>query len=520
MQKIPSILTALVILLASGCTAVDPNPAASHEYDSWDDTELSLFDEYEDTAAGIPDRADHNDGEFWQQLRREFRLTDNHHSAVKKRLDLYANNARQVERILRQGEPYLAYIQNEVKKRGFPGEVVLLPFIESGYDPFAYSHGRAAGLWQFIPSTGKYFGLKQDWWYDERRDIVASTNAALDYLDKLQRGFNGDWLLAVAAYNAGGGTVRNAIKRNKKAGKPTDFWHLDLPKETTGYVPKLLAISLLIKNPGHYGVKLPVIDSAPAFAIIETGTQLDLIVAADLAGMDADAFYRINPGFNRWATHPEGPHRLAIPIDKAWTFSRNLAELPASERVKWVRHKIAAGETLSHIARHYQTTVNVLKQSNDLGNSNIRAGQYLLVPVAAKDASRYATLAKRLQYSKSSGHKTSYQVKDGDSLWIIARRNKVTVAQLTKWNRLDAGSLIKPGQQLAIWKNGKATPAGKHVRKVSYTVRGGDSLYSISRKFNVSIADLKRWNNLHKDKYLQPGQKLKIRVDVTRLTRK
>lgn len=512
MQKAASILTALVILLATGCTTVDSYPTASYDEVLWDDLEAP--------AAGTPNRVNHNGGKFWQQLRKEFRLTDNRHSAVKKRLALYADNARQVERIFKQGEPYLAYIRKEVEKRGFPGEVVLLPFIESGYDPFAYSHGRAAGLWQFIPSTGKYFGLKQDWWYDERRDIVASTNAALDYLDKLQKGFKGDWLLTFAAYNAGGGTVRNAIKRNQKAGKPTDFWHLQLPKETTGYVPKLLAISLVVKNPGLYGVQLPVIDSAPGFAIIETGNQLDLVVAADLAGMETDDFYRINPGFNRWATHPDGPHQLAIPIDKAWTFSKNLAELPASERVKWVRHKIAAGETLSHIAKRYQTTVKVLQQSNNLGNSSIRAGRYLLVPVAAKDASRYAALAKRLQYRKVSGSKTSYQVKDGDSLWEIARRNKVTVAQLTKWNRLDAGSLIKPGQQLAIWKNGKQTATGKHVRTVNYTVRSGESLYSISRKFNVSINDLKRWNSLHGDKYLQPGQNLKIRVDVTRLTQK
>jgi membrane-bound lytic murein transglycosylase D len=180
MHKTPSILTALVILLASGCTSVTPYPTASHDDDLWNDQE--------DPAAGTPNRVDHDDGEFWQQLRKKFRLTDNSHSAVRKRLTMYGDNARQVERILRRGEPYLAYIQNEVEKRGFPGEIVLLPFIESGYDPFAYSHGRAAGLWQFIPSTGKYFGLKQDWWYDERRDIVASTNAALDYLDKLQRG--------------------------------------------------------------------------------------------------------------------------------------------------------------------------------------------------------------------------------------------------------------------------------------------------------------------------------------------
>ena len=499
---------------------MDPNPPVSGEQGPSGETGLVLIDDQETPAAGIPNRVQHSGGKFWQQVRRDFRLSDIRDSAINKRVALYAKNTQQVERILNRGEPYLAYIRYEVEKRNFPAEVVLLPFIESGYDPFAFSHGRAAGLWQFIPSTGKYFGLKQDWWYDERRDVVASTDAALDYLDKLQKEFNGDWLLAFAAYNAGGGTVRNAIKRNRKAGKPTDFWHLELPAETTGYVPKLLAICRVINNPGDYGIELPVIDSAPVFAIIETGGQLDIVVAAELADMKTDAFYQINPGFNRWATHPEGPHQLAIPIDKAHSFARNLAELPASERVKLVRHRVAQGETLSHIAHRYQTTVTVLQQSNNLGNTRIRAGSYLLVPVAAKDASRYAALNKRLQHAGTSGRKIGYKVQNGDSLWVIANRHQVSVKQLIKWNRLNSGSLIKPGQQLVIWKNNKGAPVGKRVRTVNYTVRRGDSLYSISKKYNVSIANLQRWNNLQKGKYLQPGQILKVHVDVTRLTQK
>ncbi len=499
---------------------MDASPPASWQLDPTDDTGMALVDGQETTAAGIPNRIQLNDGDFWQQVRKDFRLFNIQNSAINKQTALYADNAKQVEQTLRRGEPYLAYIHKEVEKRNLPGEVVLLPFVESGYDPFAFSHGRAAGLWQFIPSTGKSFGLKQDWWYDERRDVVASTDAALNYLEKLNRNFNGDWLQTFAAYNAGGRRIRNAIRSNRKSGKPTDFWHLKLAGETTNYVPKLLAISRVINNPVQYGVELPVLNSAPGFATIQTGGQLDIVVAAVLAGLENSALYQINPGFNRWATHPEGPHQLAIPVDKADTFTSNLAELPPSERIKLIRHKISSGETLSHIAHRYQTTVKVLQQSNDLGTTRIREGRYLLVPVAAKDSSRYAVLNKRLHHASRSSRKINYTVRNGDSLWLIAKRHQVTVNQLIKWNRLNSASLVKPGQQLVILKNGRKTTSGKHIRTINYTVRNGDSLYLIARRFNVTITDLQRWNSLDKGKYLQPGQRLKIRVDVTRLSQK
>lgn len=522
MNRIRLVLIAFTIQLATGCASLD---STSHSSGTSADAQYAAITDLSAQAppgsGGLSGKATASptaDNSFWGQLRQGFRLNGLEHVTVISRAAEYGRNPRQVERIFKRGDPYLAYIHGEVKKRNFPTEIVLLPFVESGYDPFAYSHGRAAGLWQFIPGTGKMYGLKQDWWYDGRRDVVESTQAALNYLDYLQQRFDGDWLLAIAAYNSGSGHVSRAIERNRKAGKPTDFWHLQLPKETAAYVPKLLAISRVVKQPSKYNVVLAPVDPAPAFAIVGTAGQLDIAIAAELASIDTEELYLLNPGFNRWSTHPDGPHQLAIPIAQSAVFEENLAALPNNQRVKWVRHKIRKGETLSHIARRYSTTISVLRSTNVMKGSNIRIGQHLLVPVAAKDASRYAALAKHLQPARASSNKLTHRVHPGDSLWRIARQYNVTVNQVTRWNRLDGGALIKPGQQLVIWKKGKTSANGKRVRTVNYTVRTGDSLYLIAKKFNVSINDLRRWNNLAKGKYLQPGQHLKLYVDVTQLS--
>jgi len=522
-----SILLALLLLLVASCTTLrqetaqpgsaglaveEPPPANEFPVVSASNTATAPALTAEDTTTVVAE-AEHED--FWQLLRDDFGLPDEPHAAVTRRIREYRNNHDQVERILDRGEPYLAFIFDAVRERGFPSELVLLPFIESGYDPFAYSHGRAAGLWQFIPGTGRRYGLTQDWWYDGRRDIVASTHAALDYLDQLHQEFDGDWLLALAAYNSGEGTVHNAVQHNRRSGKPVDFWHLRLPRETAAYVPKLLAIVAIIRHPDAYGVTLQPVDMQPGFRLVDTRGQLDIGVAAELAEMDNEDLYRLNPGFNRWATHPDGPHRLAIPSDRQAVFEENLAALPDSERVKWVRHRISKGETLSHIASRYDTTVAVLRSSNALRGNTIRAGHYLLVPVAAKDPSRYTSLARLSGTPRTSGSRQTYTVRSGDSLWTIARRHGVKVDQLVVWNRLD-NRTIRPGQQLAIWNRGAGAGRGKTTRTVSYTVRSGDSLYLISQKFRVSINELRRWNELQKGKYLQPGQRLKVYVDVTR----
>ena len=517
-----------LLLTLGGCASMQPGPSPEYSPQSSTTEPLPLsrpLDAAETAAAEVPlEFADTLPEpaalpaepvpapDFWQTVRDGFRLPGKQQPTVIRFAADYGRSAVQVKRTFRKAEPYLAYIQGEVEERGFPAEITLLPFVESGYDPFAYSHGRAAGIWQFIPGTGKMYGLKQDWWYDGRRDIVASTRAALDYLGWLQQEFDGDWLLALAAYNSGSGTVRKAVRKNRKAGKPVDFWHLDLPRETSSYVPKLLAISRVVEQPQHYGVTLQPVDRDPDFAIVETGGQLDIAIAADLAELDVEALYALNPAYNRWATHPEGPHRLLVPVDRADVFEANLETLPESSRVKWVRHKVRSGETLSHIARRYDTKVSVVRQTNDLGSDTIRTGSWLMVPVAALHASRYAALEK----AQRDGRNSTYRVRNGDSLWKIARRHNVTVAQLARWNGLKKNAVIRPGQKLVIRKGALAASGGVKVRTVRYTVRKGDSLSLISRKFNVSIADLRSWNGLNGRKYLQPGQQLKVHVDVTK----
>ena len=516
-------LLALTLLLLIGCTSMDTSSRVpTGTVENTDDSQLSDFTTPESPTTTIPvenhtsgttsTTADNQD--LWAQLRAGFKLPDKQRAAVKTRARVYAKTPHQVERIFRKGKPYLAYIHAEVARRDLPAEVTLLPFIESGYNPFAYSQSRAAGLWQFIPGTGKQFGLKQDWWYDGRRDVIASTNAALDYLVQLNREFKGDWLLTFAAYNAGGGTVRNAIKRNRKAGKPTNYWQLELPTETEKYIPKLLAISTIVESPDKYAVTLPPVSTTPMFTAVDTDRQLDITVAAELADIDAGDLYALNPGLNRWTTHPEGPHTLAIPVEKSRLFEEKLAQLPESARVLWKRHTIQRGETLSGLAQRYDTTVAALTHINSLDPDRIRAGTKIMIPGSVKDPTRYAALSRRLQQNRNNSRKLTYKVRSGDNLWSIARRHQVSVKQVARWNRVDSQALLKPGQKLVIWKGGKA--ADQPQKPLIYTVRNGDSLYRISRKFKVSIAQLRKWNNLPKGKYLQPGQNLKLYVDAGR----
>ncbi|MDA8622371.1 transglycosylase SLT domain-containing protein, partial [Psychrosphaera sp.] len=229
----------------------------------------------------------------------------------------YAKHPSYITRVAKRAEPFLHFIVEEIEKREMPIELALLPIVESAFDPFAYSHGRASGLWQFIPGTGNRFKLKQTWWYDGRRDVAASTRAALDYLSFLHKTLDGDWLNAIAAYNSGEGRVLRAIKRNRKRHLPTDFWSLDLPRETSAYVPKLLALSDLLKRSDEFKVSWYPIANEPAISVIDAKKQIDIAKAAELAGMELNDLHKMNPGYNQWATDPNGPHKFIVPIEKA-----------------------------------------------------------------------------------------------------------------------------------------------------------------------------------------------------------
>lgn len=470
--------------------------------------------------------------DLWSRLRAGFKLTGYENEGVENDLEWFERHPNYLERVVERAQPYLYLIVNELEERNMPMEIALLPVVESAYQPFAYSHGRAAGLWQFVPGTGRRFGLRQTWWYDGRRDVAASTRAALDYLQYLHKHFDGDWLHALAAYNSGEGTVGRAIRYNQRHNKPTDYWSLDLPKETEGYVPKLLAISKLVANPPSHGVVLESIDDAPYLTSVETGSQIDLDLAAELADIPLEDMYLYNPGYNRWATDPKGTHRLLVPVDKAETFAQNLAEYPAKERIAWKRHTIRKGEVLGTLADHYRTTVSLIKSVNKITGSNIRAGQTLIIPVARKDLSRYSLSAsqrlKSLQNRERNGYKLEYLVQEGDTLWGIARKYDVSVMKLAKWNGMAPRDPLKPGKKLVIWTKDEdklatinpATfvhPFEKTThRRIGYTVRHGDSLAKISQRFRVSIHNLKRWNRLDGKKYLHPGQRLTLYIDVKR----
>ncbi len=468
---------------------------------------------------------------LWARIRDHFALPEPDNARVRVQLDWYARHPEYLQRAFTRAEPFLHFIEQEVEARHMPSEIALLPVVESAYQPFAYSHGRAAGLWQFIPSTGRRFGLKQNWWYDGRRDVYASTRAALDYLNQLKDDFNGDWLLALAAYNSGEGTVLAAQARNRRRGLPTDFWHLDLPRETRAYVPKLLALGELVKHPARYGIALQPIPDKPYLAVVQIHSQIDLARAADLAGLSLDQIYRLNPGFNRWATAPGGPHRLLLPQDDAAAFLGKLAELPRRERVSWARHRIRPGETLSVIARRYHTTVAVLRRINGLRGTTIRAGHHLLIPVASESLARYRLSAEQrllaLRRTPRAGRREVHVVRPGDTLWQIARNFGVSLRALARWNGLAPGDVLRPGRKLVIWKRGLARqvayvpPAGPPdalgvVQTIRYIVRRGDSLARISQRFRVSVRQLCAWNSISPRSILHPGQRLTVRVNVTR----
>jgi membrane-bound lytic murein transglycosylase D len=330
--------------------------------------------------------------DIWDRLRTGFNLPQQDAQSVQAHIDTFHNHPRHIEAILKRGKPYLFYILNQVEERGMPAELALLPVIESAFDPFANSPAGAAGIWQFMPVTAKHVGLRRDWWVDDRRDIIAATDAALDYLSELHQRFNGDWLLALSAYNAGSARVKRAIRRNHSEGKAVDFWSLPLPDETRGYVPKLMALRAIISRPEAYGIKLPALPNSHYFTVVDAGGQIDLQVAAQLTGTPMDELQRLNPGLIRSMTPPDSTHTLLIPSASVQRFHERLAQLPADQRVQSVKYRVREGDTLSAIALNSQTTVSRLRQINQLEDTRIIAGKLLIVPTGERDEDASAAM--------------------------------------------------------------------------------------------------------------------------------
>ena len=463
---------------------------------------------------------------LWVCLRRGFSLPDGNERRVQIQLNWYRKHPGYMLRTATRAQPYLYYVVQQLKKRHMPLDLALLPIVESAYDPFAYSNGRAAGLWQFIPSTGRLYGLKQDWWFDGRRDVIDSTNAALDYLQNLHKQFN-SWLLALAAYNSGVGTVEYAIRYNERHHRPTDFWHLNLPAQTRNYVPRLLAVRDVVENADKYGITLPPVANAPYLAKVKLQGQIDLAVAANMIGISLKQMYLLNPGYNRWATPPDNSVTLVMPLEDKNNFMSKLDEMKKKIEVRWVGHRIRPGESLGVLADRYHTTVAELRRHNGLHNNLIQAGHILMVPSPSRRYTRYvlseSMRVARTQDEAHGAHKEVLHVQNGDTLWGLSRLYHVSVADLAKWNGMAPHDPLHVGQKLVIWQSGHHALGSRRqnpsypvsaLRRIRYVVHRGDSLSSISDQFNVSLHKLARWNELSMSSILHPGQRLTLFVDV------
>ena len=471
------------------------------------------------------DESASRDRDIWDRIRDGLSLSDPIHPKALREAVWYGRHREYLHRTASRARPYLAYIVHEVEKRKLPIEFSLLPIVESAFQPFAYSPKDAAGLWQFIPATGRRYGLKQNWWYDGRRDVVESTRAALEYLTKLLQDFDGDPLLAVAAYNWGEGNVARAISRNRARGKPTDVWSLRLPRETRSHVSRLLAIAAVVANPGRFDVVLEPIPDRVHFQAVVLDSQIDLAVAADLAGITLDELYLLNPGFKRWATNPGGPHRLQLPRHHVDRFRAGLARLPGVGDVQWARHEIVYGDTLAAIAKRYRTSVAALKKFNRLATARIRAGRHLMVPASANAANgsldRSALYAWPDDSALGEAAKSIHVVRVGDSLWAIARRYDVSVTQLAGWNDISVKSVLRPGQRLTVYRRNpgaarsdrRATAARRGAgttRSVVHVVERGDTLSGIAEQHGTTVLRIAEFNQIGKSSVLLPGQRLHV----------
>ncbi|WP_370546348.1 murein transglycosylase D [Edwardsiella tarda] len=382
----------------------------------------------------------------------KMKVPDNYR--VREQRNKYLRNKSYLHDVTLRAEPYMYWIVEQIKKRNMPMELVLLPIVESAFNPHATSSANAAGLWQIVPQTGRNYGLKQNQWYDGRRDVAASTTAALDMMQRMNKMFGGDWLLTLAAFNSGEGRVMQAIKANKRKGRPTDFWSLSLPRETSIYVPKVLALSDIIKHNQRYGIKLPKSSQERALARVDVGQQIQLSQAAEMAGMSLTKLKSFNSGYKRNVTAPRGhgPRYIMVPLAHVDRLKDSLAEreiaaiqpdTQLADNRTTSTYKVRSGDTISGIARRLNMTQQTLLSMNNLRGSTLKAGQTLKVAANGN--------AKAL-----ADNTITYKVRKGDSLSSIARRHGVDLDDVMRWNsKVNDNGQIQPGDLLTLYVKDK-----------------------------------------------------------------
>ncbi|MDR0248023.1 MAG: LysM peptidoglycan-binding domain-containing protein [Burkholderiales bacterium] len=468
--------------------------------------------------------------DLWEIIVEGYGIPDLEGPLVRKWEQWYSSRPDYIARMIDRSRLYLYHIVHEVQARHMPMEIALLPMIESAYNPNALSSSRASGIWQFIPSTGKNYGLKQNWWVDERRDVLSATDSALDYLQKLYGDFN-DWHLALAAYNWGEGSVSRALIKNRAQGLPRTYEALKMPKETANYVPKLQAIKNIVRNPEKYNIELADVPDAPYFTVVKTTKRMDVDKAASLAGMSKEEFLALNPHHNRPVIAGADEFTLLLPIDKAERFASKL-ELVDQPLVTWQAYRLHKDETFAQVANKFGMSLEALQAVNGLGRrAQAREGVTLLVPAEQPSWTAEASLAKAVFTTVPIGRMSHYKVKRGDTLTQIARRHDTTVEELMRLNGLKSAQNLRVGKNIRVYSDvarttslptqsldrasaTASTRAATTVQGAYYKVQKGDTLGQIASHYRVSVQDLMRWNGLANAKALRAGQNLRVFGDA------
>jgi len=498
-----------------------------------------------------------NADNLWDVLRDEFTLPHyENHPAVQERIQWFLENQDFLVRSASRAAPYLYYISQQVKKRHLPAELVLLPIIESGYDPYSLSNMGAAGIWQLMPGTASGLGVKRNGWYDGRRDIIASTRAALTYLAYLQSFFEGNWLYAIAAYNTGEGNVLSAIKRNIRHGEDTDFWSLPLAQQTRDYVPSLLALAIIISNPDRYPIYLPPVRNAPYLAQVDVGSTISIKYAASLAGITHKKLMQLNSAYTEAHASNKGPYKIILPIENVEQFSENLSQSRNAEHsINWQHYRVKSGDTLASIANKFDVGVGALRKLNQLSSNRVKKGMNLIIPITTTPKSsktddnteplhdeyrnesiaqnkmmsqpkkQLAKQQKTILQTKTIRVSTSYKLQPGDTVYMIrkndtldsiAKRFHLSKLALLQTNHLKNNKLaigkqiiipthqLRQGNQKQKSKSHEIAPGD-----TIYMVRSGDTLEKISKKFHTN-ASVIRVANVINTSMVREGDRLVI----------
>lgn len=458
------VLALVAVLILAGCAGM----SGTDSRDGGQDTSQTI-----DLTVPAPDA--------WERIRRGYAIPNLNTPLVDKWTAYYARHPESMNRMANRAGKYLYYIVEEINRRGLPTELALLPFVESAYNPIAYSHANASGLWQFIPSTGTQFKLKQDWWHDQRRDPIASTNAALDYLEYLFE-FQGDWYLALASYNWGEGAVQRAVKKNAAAGKPTDYLSLNMPAETQNYLPKLQAIKNIVADPKKYSVVLPNVDNSPYFVSVKKTVNIDYVLAAQFAEMPLEDFQALNPSFNQPVISVKENHAVILPRDRVAIYNKNIAQY-RGDLTSWKSYEAADGESITAIASKFGVPEGRLRQANRIpANVRLTSAETLLIPGPSGEGIRL-----------NPADKTS-----------LAQAGRGNTPQTTNARAATRPPAASPRRSPAA-----SAPASARPTLRLHTVRAGDTLSSIAQQYGTSAASIRALNNL-KSNTLRAGAKLRI----------